>query len=1501
MSNESKKDKKKFKRPLLHKIVNVFIGLSAGILFLLILFFGFSQTKTFRGFLKDQITEFVSESINGSLHIERLEGSVLSSIILYNTYLVSENDTLFDAQQLVIKTSPIHLLLKRILVRDIVVQNAHIRLREDKNGEWSFSKLTKETEEKKTDEEEIKSTDTTFPFTIQVNNFSLQNLNFIRQTYSNANSNTYYKHLKFDDLRLNGIYLDARLFANLSTSTVRLYLERFSVDPNFQLFNLKKLSGEFEITEHYAQVNNLNLVSDSSNIKISAKVDELNLLGNVQLRDFKDYPLDINFTASALQFSDLYTFIKPIDFLDGKAFINLQAQGYFGDFDVKRLNLDFLNSHLSLNGRVQNLHTPERLFLDVAITDSKIIEAEAFALVKGLDIPLYHDLVLENLNVKFKGEPTRFHAELLGNVNEGNVFLNTYLDLQTAQMDYDIEFQTNKLNLFPIIGFNSSITSKGTLKGYGTDPNLMDASFNVSAYNSVIDSIEIDSTYIISTIQSKLLDIDITSIINDAQAELTGNLDLNNESEPVYDLGGNVKNLRLENFTGEISDSSNLNLAFKANGKNLEIDKIIGDYEIKLEPSYLRDLVLDETSITLSMLIEEEERKINLQSEFADFNINGRFSLEKAIDILIYEGVTISKIITDKIEELNPIYDNSDSLIVLEEQSDIPPIAKEDLEFNFNILFKDFELIALFLNNDELDIVGSGEGTVLNDSLHFEISTDIYIENLLNKKRNDILYLSNVEANLNFSRDNRIVSFNKIFGTISLEGEKIYTGIEINNLQSDFVFNQSKLFFNTSLELEDFLATELEGIVTTGAYEERVNFSNILINYQNIPWTNYDTCTVMFNEDGVQLSNLILNNGSTVINLDGQINNDESHNYFINVENMPGLVLSNYIFDGEAQLLGADINLKFVSTGFLTNPEINLDLNINDISYNKVNFGSLTCVAKHINSSTLFDIDFIDRHLNINTSLLTLDGSIPLNINYVDTKELLTDDSELQISLRSNNFDIGSFGNVFPYIKNQSGTIESKVDIVGTLNDLKYDGIFNLENGRFTSRQNNLDYGFDIKTTFNKQFASVDNLTLYNKGGSKYVGEIKGNGIIGLNKIPFSDIDLSFNGDLALLGKNSKTRNSNVYGDLFIKTDNDWKLKYENNAYSFNGNIIIDRADVIYTSLEENLASQNNRIIYKFLEDSYKVSLSNQKFVKILNETRLNSIELSAVEPTIFNLNTNIIINNIATLDFIISPKLNQILRVETTGQLKFETIGNETKAQGSLSLLNGSQLDFLTKTFDALGTIRFERDLADPHLNIVATYSNEIDNFKNSGKTEEVAVKLKLNTAYSDLQENLSDKNNLLSVYVGRSDIENDIPDQNYDESNALTFIIFNQLNLDLNNEQKSTLADMPENVAFSLLGSQITSFLNSSLISNVQINKYSGRDSYKLLFSGKYNDIRYSFGGSFGSKTDYLQLNNADFKLEYSLNPKFLVRVEQKNPIIETSSEEKVQEIGLKYKFEF
>lgn len=336
--------------------------------------------------MRNQIISQVNSSINGKLYIKEIDGSILSSLILHNTIIASDSDTLLKADEIVIKSSPVHLLLKRILVRQIAIKNTYINLLQDKEGNWNADKIFQSNEPEDT-------TKSDFPFSIQVNNLSFMNLNFTRQTFENLNSEKFYDHANIDDLKLNGIALDAKVFANIKSSLVRLYLNNFSLNPNFNTFGLKKFSGEFELTENFAQIRNLRLQTDSSNISINAKIDKLNLLGNVELKEFNDYPLEVELSAKPFNFADLSTFISATDFIRGSVDMQMKAKGFFGDFDISKLSMNYKNTFLNMRGNVKNLHTPGNLSLDVEVYNSSVVESEIYYLVKGLEIPKYDNLV----------------------------------------------------------------------------------------------------------------------------------------------------------------------------------------------------------------------------------------------------------------------------------------------------------------------------------------------------------------------------------------------------------------------------------------------------------------------------------------------------------------------------------------------------------------------------------------------------------------------------------------------------------------------------------------------------------------------------------------------------------------------------------------------------------------------------------------------------------------------------------------------------------------------------------------------------------------------------------------------------------------------------------------------------------------------------------------------------------------------------------------------------
>ncbi len=87
-SNNSKKQEKipKRKRTVLQKIVNVFLYIGIGFLILFVIFLGVSQTSMFREFVRKTVMEQADKALNGTVYIEKIEGTILTSLIFKKYY-----------------------------------------------------------------------------------------------------------------------------------------------------------------------------------------------------------------------------------------------------------------------------------------------------------------------------------------------------------------------------------------------------------------------------------------------------------------------------------------------------------------------------------------------------------------------------------------------------------------------------------------------------------------------------------------------------------------------------------------------------------------------------------------------------------------------------------------------------------------------------------------------------------------------------------------------------------------------------------------------------------------------------------------------------------------------------------------------------------------------------------------------------------------------------------------------------------------------------------------------------------------------------------------------------------------------------------------------------------------------------------------------------------------------------------------------------------------------
>lgn len=1497
--SEEKPGKFGFKRSIFRKIINIFISAFLVLLIFSLVIVGFTQTKTFRELLREKVISLVNEEISGKLNIEKIDGTLLTSLYLRNTSIVVDNDTLLFASNVEVKASPVQLLLKKIHIRKVLLQDIRVNLLQDQDGKWNYEKLIKPTPED--------TSKSSFSFIVQAPDIELRNISLTRQTFANHGSTQIYKTLNSEDLRIQELNFNAEVFADIENQNYLLILKELSFKPNLTRFNLRYISGEFAITKDFASVNKFYFLTDSSEIKINARIDSLNLFGDASLRDFRNYPVTIDAKASPFNFDDLSSFFDATEILKGRPEFELRAQGKFGAFKIDRAKLDYQDTHFDFSGQILNLNVPSKLYIKASVVNTDINYKDINKLMPNLKLPEYAKMVLTGVNVEYEGEPTNFKTKFLGNVNEGYIEGEGTMNVGVEPMTYDIKFATENLDLAALVGFPTKINSSGSISGQGTTPMDLAADLRLNVYNTALNNITIDKFDVTSHAKDRTIDLSIYTTAEKAKSIITGNLVYDKDTVPSYSFIGDVKNLNLGRFMDDEKYRSEMNLYFSLEGKSFNPDEINANFAFGIDSSYFQDKWINSSIVETTFKKDSTKREILLSSDFVDFKIDGSFSLNKAIDLMIYESKTITEIITNKLLELNPLSVVNAPVFQDTVSTPVPGVVNEDIKFDYDFKFKDFDLIAMLMGNEQLTIKGSGKGSFSNKAPNFSISAELDLEQLIMMDKGATIYLSDFLADFNFTRDNRSNSFDKLFGTASISGKRFYTGSSIKFLNADIVFNQSKLLFSASANYDDMIIADGEGTILMTPNEQQFLISELNVNYDGINWMNKDTIKAFFNPNYFKIVDCKVQHDTSLLSLEGIIQNTGDQSLTVSASRLTGEIIERYAFGFKNTGMIANGTLQGKIEGKFENPLINFTFDAKDLQLNNNKLGNIKGYMKYADKKMVTNFAFLDAEGNEKKPLFLFDAMFAIDMSFTSVKERFLRNEPFYMKFKSDNFNLSQLGRIVPGIVDQRGILQANVNISGTFADPVYSGYVNLSDAYFTSTFNNLTYKCGGKLTFEKKGFIVDSLVVANAGGTNFPGEIKGLGSILFEGFSMKDVNLRFFGDIAIMSQQTQTVSPFFYGDLQIQTDGDWLLTKKGEKFFFKGNMLMKKTDLVYTTGRDEAMNANKNLDIIFVVDSSKIDKELIRFQNILAKEKALQQQIAASGDKNFDFDYEIGLTSgkDGKLTFILGQALNQKLIVEMRGGMKFESIANAYRAQGSFELLPGSRLEFF-KTFDATGFLRFESDVTNPYLDITSTYTADyISPREDAQAPQEVAVKIKIKGPLSELGKNLASDQTALSVYVGSRNIQNNVRETRYDYADAFSFILIGKFKDDLTAQDKAVVAGQTQNAisstGYSFLGTVLTGFVNSAvgdLINNISINTSGEHPKFSL--SGRYDNFSYSLGGTTETFTN---LSKANLMLEYRFYPTNLkARFERKDPIVKTYGlDEKILEMALKYKFEF
>ncbi|MCK7523344.1 MAG: hypothetical protein MZV64_39665 [Ignavibacteriales bacterium] len=138
------------------------------------------------------------------------------------------------------------------------------------------------------------------------------------------------------------------------------------------------------------------------------------------------------------------------------------------------------------------------------------------------------------------------------------------------------------------------------------------------------------------------------------------------------------------------------------------------------------------------------------------------------------------------------------------------------------------------------------------------------------------------------------------------------------------------------------------------------------------------------------------------------------------------------------------------------------------------------------NNKLNIDVRVIDSTENYTSPAMLITGYIPISLTPVKDS-IDVSDEQIDLTIESDEFDLGSLQNSMPYVQFQKGKLETDIFISGTISKPIAIGYFSINDARLKVTNNNLDYDLNTKIWIDDEDITIESIDsskcVWNKTG----------------------------------------------------------------------------------------------------------------------------------------------------------------------------------------------------------------------------------------------------------------------------------------------------------------------------------------------------------------------------------------------------------------------------------
>jgi hypothetical protein len=1491
------KKKKSFLRKLF-KFIFISTGAFVTILICLIIFI---QTPFFKNWLLHYVVNTVNESLvekDSYMYAESIEGSIVRGFRLKNVNIIVKQDTMLKFSELEANYNLHRLLKKEVYLKSIVLSNPQINFTKirDKSGEllWNFEYLLKKEKEEDTTKKE-------FDWKITAKNFEL--INGAVRFLAEKNSDKPVREIgmnkieKFDlsyldvnnlNINLSGYYHPDEKFVNV---------KNINLETNSPL-DLKKLTFEASILQdNKSDLKNFHLITAKSDVIINeASIENLNpLKEKVIYENFKDKNAYIDLLVDRFDIDELIFFLPSLDFLKGKVYVELKADGKYDNINIRNLSVKTDNSTLLASGKIQNLHEPKKLYLDVNVKKADLDPSDTENNLPGLPIPDYSNVGKVNASFTFKGEPIKFNTDFDIKSGTGDIKGKTYLDLVDKKFEYNADFSTKNLNIGKIIKdekLNSNINADIKADGKGFDYRTLVSNINFDINNSEFYGQKISKTNGSIKANSGNMDVDLSYASNSLTTKLQGNVDVKDISKLKYNMKGSVQNLDVSTFTNNKDDKSNLNFTFDVQGEGYKPDDLNGNYNISFTPSNYQYYLIPQTQMVAKVEKIGAERHVSVTSGIFDFDATGKFSYTSLPGVI---ATNFQNIISEFKKEFSKDSLSSDFSFKNNHTVDVSMTKPfelndpNDIYIKYNLNVKNFYPVHIILKDSSIVFSGKLYGEISNNKNSFNMKVKGEVDNF--SYLDSTLMFSNGLVDLDFKNDYSIARDNGLmFANFNMKANNLLSGSKkFDTTTFNINYGVDKGLFYLTGNVDTIFKLQSYGKFAIGDNSVRMFFDTLGLGYKNYVLSNrlpiklnykiidtannnqiidFENFRIISDKQRVMVSGYYSLNGNSNLEVKGQRIKLSDLQRMINPE-----------IDEEKIITGELRRFVIKYTGNLDDPMLDAELNTEILGLQKFKLGRMDALLSYNNNTAFPQISFSNVN---NEGNLQIKGEIPLQnplqtFREKEQRENLLE-NEVDLKIASKNFQINILEQIIPVISRLRGNMNGDIDVKGKVKRPLLSGNMKINNGKFKLNMTGMNYNFiaDIATKDQKLlfpgikiFAPYENTQAFNMKG-----------YIDFTNLEMNDLELSMAGDIKVLDNNISQNVLGVYGELYAKTGTpELVLKGNSERLDMTGNLILTKGRIYIPPFKKEAYSlYADNFIYKVLLDSMNINYNDSLNVfvgklkdslKVADKKRLDPFDIRFLEkvngakkllgkksPFFYDISINT--EKKLYVNFIIDEKTGQEFFGNVSANLTFDNSENDSlKVRGRVTLEDNCYYK-IYKNFEATGSLIFNGNIVNPELSIEAKYNAITANPMDDKNSRTVNITLRVSGPMTNVKLDWQ-------VLVDGS------PRGGNPDQEAISFVLFGKFSDELNADQRMNLvSNFGANVGTTFASQYITNLMQSVLpfIVNADINYNSNQagnvaQNTDIRITAELGDATVRVGGQI-----FRDLSNTNIAIEYPLN---------------------------------